>query len=183
MPVVYVFKKLAAIHTNKNLEEKWYAVYTKPRWEKKVQKEFDQLNITNYLPLVTKVKQWSDRKKKVEEPLINSYIFVKIAKKDYYNVLNVNGALKYITFQGKAVPIPEKQIEALHKLIENRVEFSVSSEQFQKGKRITIQEGNFKGLEGEIVNVKGSDRLVVRIDSIGYNLVIETKIDGNNDEL
>ncbi len=165
-------------YSNTALSGKWYAIYTKPRWEKKVQKELDELHIDNYLPLVTTVKQWSDRKKKVEEPLIRSYIFVKVTSQDYYKALNVNGALKYITFQGKAVPIPEKQIGVLKQLIENQVELSVTSEHLQKGQRITLQEGSFKGLEGEIVNIKGNDKLVVKIDSIGYNLIIETKIDG-----
>lgn len=151
----------------------WYALYTRPRWEKKVQRELELQGYEHYLPLVTRVKQWSDRKKKVEEPLIKSYIFVRVSEKEYYDVLNVDGAVAYVIFEGKAAPIPEWQIDAIRKTIENMLPFELTGEKLQPGEHVKIKEGDLKGLEGEILRIKGKSKLVIRIESVGYSLVVE----------
>ncbi len=151
----------------------WHALYTRPRWEKKVQRELELQGYEHYLPLVTRVKQWSDRKKKVEEPLIKSYIFVRVSEKEYYDVLNVDGAVAYVTFEGKAAPIPEWQIAAVRKTIENMLPFELTGEKLQPGEHVKIKEGDLKGLEGEILRIKGKSKLVIRIESVGYSLVVE----------
>lgn len=151
----------------------WYALYTKARWEKKVQRELELQGYTHYLPLVTRLKQWSDRKKKVEEPLLKSYVFVKVSEKEYYDVLMIDGVVKYITFEGKAAPIPEWQIEAIRKTVNNHLPFELTGEKLQPGEHVKIREGDLKGLEGEIINVRGKDRLVIRIESVGYSLIVE----------
>lgn len=151
----------------------WHALYTRPRWEKKVQRELELQGYEHYLPLVTRVKQWSDRKKKVEEPLINSYIFVKVSEKEYYDVLNINGAVAYVSFEGKAAPIPDWQIEAVRKTIDKMLSFEITGEKLQPGEHVKIKEGDLKGLEGEILRIKGKNKLVIRIESVGYSLVVE----------
>jgi transcription antitermination factor NusG len=151
----------------------WHALYTRPRWEKKVQRELEQQGYIHYLPLVLKEKQWTDRKKKVEEPLIKSYIFVKVSEKEYYDVLNVDGAVTYVSFEGKAANIPEWQIEAVRKTIDNMLPFELTGEKLQPGEHVKIKEGNLKGLEGEILRIKGKSKLVIRIESVGYSLVVE----------
>ena len=156
---------------------KWHALYTKSRWEKKVQRELELQGYTHYLPLVTRLKQWSDRKKKVEEPLIKSYIFVKVSEKEYYDVLQIDGAMKYITFEGKAAPIPEWQIEAVKKTVNNHLPFELTGEKLQPGEHVKINEGELKGLEGEIINIRGKNRLVIRIESVGYSLIVEMEAD------
>ena len=99
--------------------KKWFAIYVKSRCEKKVNKQLEDIGVESFLPLITRVKQWSDRKKKVEEPLFRSYLFVHISDGDYYNVLNVNGVVKYICFERKAVEVPENQITAIKCIITN----------------------------------------------------------------
>jgi transcription antitermination factor NusG len=96
----------------------WHALYTRSRHEKRVYDELIYDEIEAYLPLHTVIKQWSDRKKKVEEPMIRSYVFVKISEKEYYNVLNIPAAVRYVTFEGKAAPIPEWQIDVMKKALE-----------------------------------------------------------------
>ena len=86
--------------------KKWFAIYVKSRSEKKVLKLLEDIGVESFLPLITRVNQWSDRKKKVEEPLFRSYLFVNIPLSDYYTVLNVNGVVKFITFERKPVPVP-----------------------------------------------------------------------------
>jgi transcriptional antiterminator RfaH len=73
--------------------------------------------IDAYLPLQKKLKVWSDRKKWVEEPLIRSYVFVRVCEREYYEVLNIQGVVKYVTFNSKAAPIPDWQIDAMKKVV------------------------------------------------------------------
>ena len=74
----------------------WYVVYTKPKWEKKVAERLNAIGVIAYCPLITKERQWSDRKKIVHVPLFNSYIFVQIDDKLRNQVFEVPGAIRYL---------------------------------------------------------------------------------------
>jgi transcriptional antiterminator RfaH len=153
-------------------KQKWYAAYTKSRAEKKVLKELQQQGIEVYLPLQKRLKQWSDRRKWVEEPLLRCYIFVKIDMADYYRVLNSRGIVSYITFEGKAVPIPENQIDVLRKIVATEADVEVSADKFEAGARVKVVSGPMHGLEGELVDYRGNRRVMVRIDHIGQQLLV-----------
>ena len=99
--------------TLKKPEERWYAIYTKSRNEKKVALNLQEKGIEVYLPLLKTLKQWSDRKKWVEEPLFRSYLFVRILDKNYLEVLQTDGVVRFITFRQERVPVPDQQIEAV----------------------------------------------------------------------
>jgi transcriptional antiterminator RfaH len=150
----------------------WYAAYTKSRAEKKVLAELQRQGIDAYLPLQKKLRQWSDRRKWVEEPLIRCYIFVNIDMNDYYKVLNTRGVVNYITFEGKAVPIPDNQIEVLRKIVATEADVEVSADNFTPGDKVRVVSGPMHGLEGELVNFRGNRRVMVRIDHIGQQLLI-----------
>ncbi len=153
-------------------ENRWFAAYTKPRNEKKV---FDRLlssGIETFLPLQKRIKQWSDRKKMVEEPLFRSYIFVKISAKDYYKVLNTPGVVRYITFEGKAVPIPEKQIDQIKQLLEQDIEIEAIEENIEPGTIVEVRFGSLMGLLGELITHQGKKKVVVRIDHISHSLLV-----------
>ena len=168
---------LSSKNKSNQLVYQWYALYTRSRQEKKVYQELINQNIEAYLPLETKIKQWSDRKKKVEEPMIRSYVFVKSSEKEYYDILNIIGAVRYICFEGKAAPIPEWQIDAMRKLLEYNLPHNFSDEHFFKGEQIRIAEGPLKGFEGEVVNnSKGKQKVIIRISNIGYSMVIESPL-------
>lgn len=154
------------------LEYKWYAIYTKPRNEKKIAKELTKKGIENYCPLVKTLRQWSDRKKKVEVPLINSYIFVKVSEKEYYNALNTPGVVKYVTFSGKTAPIRDSQIEAIRIMLDNNLEYELRTERFKKGQEVEIAYGALSGMKGEIIEFSGKNHLLIRIENIGYSLVV-----------
>lgn len=152
----------------------WYALYTKPRHEKKVYAEVLKNGFIAYLPLEKKIRQWHDRKKKVEEPLIRSYVFVKSSEREYYDILNINGALSYVRFEGKAASIPDWQIEAMKKMLDHNIPHHYSGERFLKGEKVLIESGPLKGYEGEIIkDNKRNSKLVIQIGKIGYSLVIE----------
>ncbi|RLD38208.1 MAG: antitermination protein NusG [Bacteroidetes bacterium] len=155
----------------------WYALYTKSRAEKAVFDRLIEQNIEVYLPLQRKLRRWSDRKKWVEVPYINSYVFVNVSEKEYYNVLNTQGAVRYITFEGKAAPIPDWQIEAMKKIIDSDQMFHFSSQRFRKGEKILIEEGALAGYSGEVIHDSdGKKKILIRIEQIGYSLVVEMDI-------
>ena len=151
----------------------WYAVYVKSRTEKKVASEFEYLGIEHYLPLIKRLKQWSDRKKWVEEPLFRSYIFVRIEDKDYYNVLHVPGVVKYVTFERKAVPVPPQQIEAIHYFLNEKEPEFVEEENWTKGQKVEITSGSMSGLIGTLVEFKGRRRVSIEIEAIGKSILIQ----------
>lgn len=134
--------------------------------------ELQKQGIEAYLPLQKRLKQWSDRRKWVEEPLLRCYIFVKIDITDYYRVLNTRGVVRYITFEGRAVPIPENQIDVLRKLVATEADVEVSAERFAPGDEVAVVSGPLHGLKGEMVDYRGSRRVMVRFDQLGQHLLV-----------
>ncbi len=156
----------------KSEKYQWHVIYTRSRQEKKLAKLFDEKGIRYYLPMIKTLKQWSDRKKMVEEVLFKSYIFVHVSEKEYYDAIKCIGAVKYVSIDGKAAKIPDNQIEAIKNTLANKVEFTISPEYFQKDKPVEIISGPLKGAKGEIISLKGKKKLLIRIEQIGYSLVV-----------
>ncbi|RLC24202.1 MAG: antitermination protein NusG [Deltaproteobacteria bacterium] len=152
--------------------QSWYAIYTKSRNEKKVYDRLKEAGIEAYLPLQKILKQWSDRKKWVEEPLFRSYLFVHITQEDYYKALSIIGVVKYITFEGKAVPVPEQQIQAIKQFLNNEEDLLLSNESFKIGNKVEIFRGALKGLMGNLVELKGKQKVKIEIESIGQSIVL-----------
>ncbi len=159
----------------KQKRKKWFAIYTKPRAEKKVLEEIKKYNIEAYLPLKKEVRQWKDRLKKVEVPLFNSYVFVKVDDKEYYELprYNIQGFLKYVTIGGKKVEVREKEINTIKKLLNNDVDVEVSGESFEIGEKVKIIRGALRGLTGKLVEVRGKKKFLIRIESLKTNLLVE----------
>ncbi len=151
----------------------WYALYTKSRAEKKVAEELNKLGVTNYLPLKRELKQWSDRKKWVEVPAISSYIFIKITPDLYRRVFEVNGVVAYVSHNGKALTIPEHEIFAMKRTIENKIAFDIEARNIKKGEEITVTSGPLKGIKGIVNTVQGTKKLYLNISNIGYSLVVD----------
>ena len=156
----------------------WHAIYTRSRAEKKLYQELCSRNIECYLPLKKELRQWSDRTKWVEEPLIRSYLFVKVSEREYYNVVNSRYSVGYVTFGGKAVPIPEEQIKALRIFLndENR-KVDLSYENLEKGETVVVLGGPLKGVEGEFIQIRGKNRIVIRFESLGTCVYTDVALD------
>jgi transcription antitermination factor NusG len=150
----------------------WYAVYTNPRSEKKAHALLMEKGIDAYLPLQRTLKQWSDRKKWVEEPLFRSYIFVNISQGQYYDVLNTPGIVRYVTFEGKAVPIPFKQIDAIRYYLEEMPLPAESGENsdLEPGTPVEFILGPLRGLTGHLVEIKGKKKVRIEIEALGQFL-------------
>jgi len=159
-------------------QKTWYAVYTRPRHEKKIYAKLKQENIEAFLPLQITLRQWSDRKKKISEPLFSCYLFVCVALNEYDNVLNIPGVVRYITFEGKAVVIPEKQIQFIRNLLEFDIETTIeSTENLPVGTRVEITAGPLMGITGELVDYAGKKRVIIRIEEISKSILINISLD------
>jgi transcriptional antiterminator RfaH len=140
----------------------WYVIYTKPRNEKKVADRLKLLGIEVYCPMITIIKQWSDRKKKVQMPLLNSYVFVNLNEKDRELVFQVSGVVRYLFWLGKPAIVREEEITALQEgLKETITSFEVSS--IKIGDMLPIPTGPFQGKEGVIKQInKNSLQLILK---------------------
>jgi transcription antitermination factor NusG len=144
-------------------------VYTRPRWEKKIATLLDNRGIENYLPLNKVLKQWSDRKKMVQEPLFKGYIFIKISEKDKWDVKLVDGILNYVHWLGKPAVVKESDIENIKKFLQEFDNVQVVDKLLQKGDAVIVQQGimmNYKGIILEVLHNKA----IVNIDSMGIKL-------------
>lgn len=150
----------------------WYACYTKPRAEKAVYQRLQDGGIEAYLPLQRTRKKWSDRMKWVDEPLLKSYIFVKVVPADFIRVLQTTGIVRFITFESKAVPIPESQINAIRLLLEQGMELEVVEGRIEPGQMVEVQAGPMIGLRGELIEYRGNKRVLVRLGEIGQGLIV-----------
>jgi transcription antitermination factor NusG len=149
----------------------WHALYVRSRAEKKVLWQLEENGFTAYLPLITQMKQWSDRKKKVEEPLFKSYVFVYSNEREYIPILNVYGVIKFVTFERKAVIVPENQILAIKKFVndfEKGEEYKMmNNEELKVGQKVRIINGPMKGLTGKLETIRNKRHLIVYIDVVG----------------
>jgi len=153
---------------------RWYPVYTRSRAEKKAYNELERKGIQAYLPLRKAIKQWSDRKKIVEEPLIKSYLFVYISGKEYAEVLMTNGIARFIYFSGDIATIPEQQITDLKLLLATDADLQVLEYDIKPGERVLIKAGPFKGIMAELVSVQNKQRIILRLQNMGYAIEINT---------
>ena len=158
-------------------EPHWYAAYTKSRTEKKVLTRLTENGFEAYLPIKRSRKQWSDRLKWVEEPLIRSYIFIRVNESEYYNAINTPGLVCYVTFEGKAAPIPDRQIDVLKMLLNEGTEMEVSNERFATGEKIIVISGPLVGMQGEMIQYRGKKKVLVRLGSTGTNILVTVGLD------
>ena len=147
---------------------RWYAIYTRSRSEKKLYKELLDKSIEVFLPLKKELRVWSDRKKWVENPLFTSYIFVRVSEREYYEAINSTWAVRYVCFEGRAVPIPDSQIDSLKLFLEDtKRDVELTSRSLKKGEHLEITIGPLKGVRGELVQLRGQHRIVLRFISLG----------------
>ncbi|MDQ1141894.1 UpxY family transcription antiterminator [Pedobacter agri] len=155
---------------------RWYPVYTRSRAEKKAYDELIRKGIISYLPLRKTLKQWSDRKKIVEEPLIKCYLFVYISSKEYAEVLMTNGIARFIYFSGKIAAMPDQQIDHLKLLLATEEELAIFDYDIKPGEKVLIKAGPFKDIVAEMVSVHNKQRIILRLDNIGYAIEINTSM-------
>ena len=153
-------------------EVPWYALYSKPRHEKKLADRLNEKGIEAYVPVRKVLKQWSDRKKMVEEPMIRSYCFVRANPQWYFEALNTHGAVRYVWFSGKPAPIPDRQINTLKILAGSKMEVKEVDCDLKPGEYVKITGGPLIGAIGEITSVTGKNKVIIRIDHLATVLSV-----------
>lgn len=159
----------------KKPESHWYAVYTHSRAEKRVSERLIEAGIETFLPMQKTLRQWSDRKKMVEKPIISSYVFVKVLPKEFLAVRKAEGVVKIITLDGKPVVIPEDQMRNLRILCDSDVDVVVSDKVYLKGDLVEVIYGALTGLTGELIRVGRKQKVIIRILEPGMNLTVDIK--------
>ena len=154
----------------------WHAVYVKSRTEKKAQLELQFQEIETFLPLQRKLRQWSDRKKWVEMPLISGYLFVHTSRKEYDQILQSNYVVSYVRFEGKAAIVPDNQIEYLKLMLAQENEpIEVTKEKLKPGQMIEVISGPFIGLKGKLQKIKGKSKVAIELEQLGYSAMVEIR--------
>ncbi len=149
----------------------WYALYTKPRWEKKVHELLLQKGYHSYCPLNTVRKKWSDRYKLVDEPLFKSYVFVRVTDEEKAEVRYVHGVVNFVYWLGKPAKVKETEIDRIKRFLNEFTDVQV--EQLpnpQPGDKVVITSGVFMDQEGRILSAD-KKRVEVIIESLGFKLV------------
>lgn len=149
---------------------KWLAVYTRPRWEKKVNQLLEEKGVERYCPLNKIRRKWSDRIKVVEEPLFKSYVFVKVNDDDRTEVRMTPGVINFVYWLGKPAIIKEKEINAIKRFLDEYENVEVRPIDFKINQRVKISAGPMMEQEGKILNIKNK-AVTVAIDSLGYILI------------
>src|SRR5581483_1760361 len=153
-----------------NSDLRWYALYTRPRWEKKVAELLGSKQIENYCPIQKVEKQWSDRKKIIYEPLFTSYVLVRLAPKAHIPVLQTDGVLGFVTFQGKPAVIRDEEIALVKQFLQDYEHVQVETIDLSVNDEVTIVSGPLMQQKGLVQEVNGK-MVKVLLPSLGFALV------------
>jgi transcription antitermination factor NusG len=151
----------------------WYAIRTRSRHEKKVADEVREKGIVSFLPLVTRLHNWSDRRKKVDLPLFPGYVFVHTfsTPESRLSILRTSGVAGFVGSQGYGTPIPEKQIDDIRLIVENGVPFEAYP-YLHINERVRIRGGALDGVEGTLTAKNADHSLVVSIELIQRSILV-----------
>ena len=152
----------------------WYAVYTKPRWEKKVADSLIRKQIETYCPLNRVTHQWSDRKKIVEEPLFKSYVFVRIPEKMKTTVRETSGIVNFVYWLGKPACIPDHEIELIKRFLHEYENVEVESFPIHENDLIQITAGPLMHQRGRVLEA-GKNTVKAILYSMGFALTATVK--------
>ncbi len=152
----------------------WFVLYTKSRSEKKVADELVKRGIDVFCPLRRMERQWSDRKKWVEEPLFRSYVFVRIHPKDRHMVFEVPGVVRYLFWLGKPAEVLPHEIQAIKDLLNDFPHETMEVTYFSPNDRLIFKTGAFIGQEGDVIK-RESNKLYVYLPSLGAQVVVDLK--------
>jgi transcription antitermination factor NusG len=150
-------------------KKNWFALYTKPRWEKKVNALLFQKGIESYCPLNRVKKQWSDRVKVVEEPLFKSYVFVKIAPEDQSGIRAINGVVNFVYWLGKPAVIRETEIENIKRFLNEYEDVEITPLNMEVGDEVLVTTGPLMDKTGTVRKIM-KNRVELIIECLGYKL-------------
>jgi transcription antitermination factor NusG len=166
------------MHTKPEVKQ-WHVIYTKSKWEKKVDDLLMQKGFESWCPVQKQERQWSDRKKIIEAPLFRSYVFIKASKEDYTKILSTIGVVNFLYFERKPAIIRDVEIEEIRKYLGMSTTASiqiVDMSNIPAQTKVSINQGLFMGQRGEVIKA-GKKNVFVRLDSINMMMIVEFKVE------
>lgn len=160
--------------------KKWFALYTRPRWEKKVAENLTRSKIENYCPINKVVRQWSDRKKIVQEPLFTSYVFVHASEKEHQQLRQVCGVVNLVYWLGKPAVIADHEIDTIKRFLSEHSNVLLQKTPINVSDRVKVLSGPLMSYEGQVLSVKNRTAKIM-LPSLGYMMYVE--VDTANVEL
>lgn len=152
----------------------WYVLYTKPRTEKRVAESLEQMGVEVYCPLITEIKQWKDRKKKLKTPLFKSYVFIKLEDKNRNRVFDVPGVVRYLFWLGKPAIVRNEEIEVIQEWLDCEKVDDAKVDHLNQGDKISIKNGVFKDHEA-IIREVGNRKMRLILPKLGCTVEVLTK--------
>jgi transcription antitermination factor NusG len=151
----------------------WFAIETRPRFEKMVSGRLRDEGIENFLPLCSEKHQWSDRQRLVEVPVFPRYVFVRIEStmSARVSVLQTRGVMSFVGNRGLGAAIPNNQIESVRNIVTQKVPFNPYAF-LNVGTRLRIRGGSLDGVEGILAAINGDQSLIVTVELIHRSLAI-----------
>jgi transcription antitermination factor NusG len=154
------------------IERKWFVLYTKPKHELKAAIQIENLGVEYYLPTLTIVKRWSDRKKKVDEPIFKGYIFIHANEKERLSSMAFKEIVRCISFLGKPAVVPDWEIQNLKAFLEHSADFIVT-DLISTGTKVRIVDGLFKDVTGIVSSINGENYLSVSVDMLHRSVSVK----------
>jgi transcription antitermination factor NusG len=155
-------------------KKQWYALYTRPRWEKKVADLLEKKKVEVYCPLSRVEKQWADRKKVVLEPLFSSYVFVNISEQEHLGIKQTDGVVNFVYWLNKPAVIRNEEIDTIRKFLSEYDHVSVERTQVNLNDRVRIINGPLMMWEGHVVEIR-TNTVKITLPSLGQTLVAEIR--------
>lgn len=154
--------------------KKWLVFYTKSRQEKKVKQLLERAGHEVFFPTQKVLRQWSDRKKKVEMPLFNSYLFVYETEDKIPQLLQTPGMAWNIRYNGKPAILLQREYELINRFLNSGLFIEVTEQQvFQAGDHVQVMDGPLKGIEGYLIKQTKGDRFVLSLESFSSSMLVE----------
>ncbi len=158
------------------IEKKWFALYTRARWEKKVSEILTRKKFENYCPINKVVRQWSDRKKIVHEPLFTSYVFVRVSEFDIARLRQIQGVVNFVYWLGKPAVVRDSEIETIKDFLAGHINIRLEKTPINATDKVRVLSGPLMELEGEVLSVKNRT-VKVALPSLGYLMFAEVEIE------
>jgi transcription antitermination factor NusG len=152
------------------MSKKWFALYTKPRWEKKVNSLLNDKGVECYCPLNRVKRKWTDRIKTIEEPLFKSYVFVKVDDTERTKVRLTNGVINFVYWNGKPAIVKEKEIQTIKRFLDEHEAVQVRPMELKPNQTVLITSGAFMDQQAVVLDANKKE-VKVAILSLGQELI------------
>jgi len=155
-------------------KKQWYALYTRPRWEKKVADLLEKKKVEVYCPLNKVQKQWADRKKTIYEPLFTSYVFVFVSPEEHLKIKQTDGVVSFVYWLSKPAEIRQEEIDTIKRFLNEYENVMLEKMAVKLNDPVRIINGPLMMWEGNVIEVR-TNTVKITLPSLGQTLVAEIR--------